>query len=337
MKLLAIPLLATSLAVSFAAEARDQIRAVGSSTVYPFVTVAAEEFGRGTNYNTPIVESTGTGGGFKLFCGGIGEQHPDLSNASRAIKISEVELCAKNGISDIIEINIGYDGIVLANARGATQYELSKQQIFNALAKMVVVDGKLVQNPNKKWSDISADLPATAISVYGPPPTSGTRDAFVELVLEKACVKDATFKSVYPDKKTRKKACHAIREDGAYVESGENDNLIIQKLASNPDALGIFGFSFLDQNGDKVQGSIVEGAEPTFENISTGTYKVSRPLFVYVKQAHVGIIPGLKEFALELVNEDAIGAEGYLTYKGLIPLSEDAYNKLASDVKAKLQ
>lgn len=325
------------LAASFASNAfaSNQIRAAGSSTVYPFITVAAEEFGRGGKFRTPIIESTGTGGGFKLFCEGVGGQTIDLSNASRAIKQSERELCTKNGVTDITEIKIGYDGIVVANVIGAPKFDLSKKQIFNALAKKLPVNGKLVDNPNKKWSDVDSSFPDTKIEVYGPPPTSGTRDAFVELVMEKACVKLPEFVSAFPEKKARKKACHLVREDGAFIETGENDNLIVQKLQSNDKALGVFGFSFLDQNKALVQGSKVSGFEPTFENISSGDYPISRSLYVYLKDAHIGKTPGLKEFAKELVSEKSIGEEGYLIDKGLIPLSEEEFASINNTINSK--
>lgn len=305
------------------AEARDQIRAVGSSTVYPFVTVTAEKFGN-KGFKTPIIESTGTGGGFKLFCSGTGDDTPSISNASRAIKSSEKELCAKNGVKDITEIKIGYDGIVLANSNKSKRYSLTKEQIFKALAKQVPLGGKLVDNFYETWNEIDPSLPKKKIEVYGPPPTSGTRDAFSELVMQKACVKGiAEYEKAFPDKKDRKKACSVLREDGKYIEAGENDNLIVQKLRSNPNALGIFGFSFLDQNSGSVQGSIIDDVEPTFENISDGSYSVSRPLFVYIKNGHVGKVAGIKEFVDELISERAIGQEGYLIEKGLIPLSGD--------------
>ncbi|GJL85914.1 MAG: phosphate ABC transporter substrate-binding protein [Micavibrio sp.] len=302
------------------AQAADKIQIVGSSTVYPFVTVAAEEFGNSTDFSTPIVESTGTGGGFKLFCAGIGEAHPDISNASRAIKKSEEELCAKNGVKDITEVKIGFDGIVLANSKKADRYNLSKEQIFLALAKKVPSGGKLIDNPNQNWSDVDPSLPKVKIEVYGPPTTSGTRDAFAELVMEPSCKDMPEFKAAHPDKKARKKTCHLLREDGRYIEAGENDNLIVQKLQSNPKALGIFGFGFLDQNTDTVQGSVIAGKEPTFDNISDGSYGISRSLYVYVKNGHVGKTAGLQEFAVELIGDEATGEYGYLTEKGLIPL-----------------
>ncbi len=321
--------------ISNTAFAGEQIRAAGSSTVYPFVTVAAEEFGRNTKFKTPIIESTGTGGGFKLFCAGAGSDTPDLSNASRAIKKSEEELCAKNGVKGITEIKIGYDGIVIANAVGSKKFNLTKKQLFLALARKIPVVGKLVKNTNKKWSDIDSKLPAKKIEVYGPPPTSGTRDAFVELVMQKACVNLPEFKSEYPNKKSRKKACHVLREDGAFIEAGENDNLIVQKLKNNPDALGIFGFSFLDQNASSVQGSSIDGVQPTFENISSGKYPVSRPLFVYLKDSHVSKTPGLGKFVRELVSDNAIGEDGYLIEKGLIPLKQSELSAIQKTINKK--
>lgn len=302
--------------------AKDRIQVVGSSTVYPFVTVAAEEFGNSTDFKTPIIESTGTGGGFKLFCAGVGADTPDVSNASRAIKDSETKMCAENGVKDITELKIGYDGIVLANSKEHSRYELTKEQVFLALAKQIPSDGKLIDNPNKVWKDVDASLPDEKIEVYGPPTTSGTRDAFVELVMEPSCKDLPEFKAAYEDKKARKKVCHLMREDGHYIEAGENDNLIVQKLKSNPAALGVFGFSFLDQNANTVQGSLISGVEPTFENISSGDYGVSRSLFVYVKDAHVSETDGLQEFAVELVSDKAAGGFGYMSEKGLIPLSE---------------
>ncbi|KLN61054.1 phosphate ABC transporter substrate-binding protein [Kiloniella spongiae] len=308
------------MAVAGAAQARDQIRIVGSSTVFPFSTTVAETFGKTTGFKTPVVESTGSGGGMKLFCAGVGVEHPDITNASRRIKASEYEKCTKNGVS-ITEVKIGFDGIVLANSKQSDRLTLTKKQIFMALAKQVPVDGKLIDNPYQKWSDIDSSLPNSKIEVLGPPPTSGTRDAFVELAMEGGAKKFDQLKALRKsDKKAFKAIAHTLREDGAYVEAGENDNLIIQKLEANPQALGIFGFSFLDQNADKIQGSIVEGAEPTFENIAAGDYGVSRSLYFYVKKEHVGSVPGIQEFVNAFTNEDAWGDEGYLADKGLIPL-----------------
>ena len=307
--------------VAPAAGARERIQIVGSSTVFPFSTAVAEQFGRTTGFGTPVVESTGTGGGMKLFCAGIGEQYPDMTNASRRIKESEVKNCAQNGVSDITEIKIGFDGIVVANAKAAPLYELSLRQIFLALAKEVPVDGEMVPNPHQTWRDVDASLPDAKIEVPGPPPTSGTRDAFAELALEGGCATFDEIKALKKTDKSRYKAiCHTVREDGAYVEAGENDNLIVQKLEANPEALGVFGFSFLDRNADKVKGSIVDGVEPTFENIASGDYPVSRSMYFYVKNAHVAAIPGIKEYLDEFTSEKAWGDYGYLTDKGLIPL-----------------
>ncbi|HBC53824.1 MAG TPA: phosphate ABC transporter substrate-binding protein [Alphaproteobacteria bacterium] len=308
-----------------AAQARDQIRIVGSSTVFPFSTTVAEEFGRSTQFKTPVVESTGSGGGLKLFCAGVGESHPDITNASRRIKKSEVELCDKNGVKEIVEVKIGYDGIVLANSRKSDQFELSLRDIFLALAKDVPNgEGKLIANPYKTWKDVNPSLPDSEIEVLGPPPTSGTRDAFVELAMEGGCKTFDWIKAMKKsDKKAYKKLCHTVREDGAYIEAGENDNLIVQKLDANPKALGIFGFSFLDQNADMIQGSKVNGAAPEFEKIADGSYAISRPLYFYVKAAHVGKVPGIKEYMAEFTSEKAWGPEGYLTDKGLIPMPED--------------
>jgi phosphate transport system substrate-binding protein len=318
----------------YAASARDYISIVGSSTVYPFSTVVAEQFGKTSGFKTPKIESTGTGGGFKLFCAGVGVEHPDISNASRAIKKSEYETCQSNGVKEIIEVKIGYDGIVIANAKTAPALKLTRKDIFLALAKNVPDPSgaeKLVPNPYKTWQDVNAALPADKIEVLGPPPTSGTRDAFLELVMEEAANEFAFIKAM--DKDAYKAAAHTIREDGAYVEAGENDNLIVQKLQANPKALGIFGFSFLDQNTDVIQGSYIDGVQPTFEAIADGSYPVSRPLFFYVKKAHVGVIPGIQEFLNEFTAESTWGADGYLSDKGLIPMPDKERQQFQSDVK----
>jgi len=314
---------------------RDQIRIVGSSTVYPFSTKVAERFGRKTQFKTPVVESTGSGGGLKLFCAGIGVQHPDITNASRAIKASEVELCAGNGVDEITEVKIGYDGIVVANQNGAQLYDLSRKGLFLALAKQVPDgEGGLQPNPYTHWREVDPDLPDAEIEVYGPPPTSGTRDAFVELVMEKGCKSFDWIAALEDEDEDRFKGlCHGVREDNRYIEVGENDNLIVQKLDANPAALGIFGFSFLDQNRDVVQGSRIEGVEPTFDNIASGAYPVSRPLFVYVKIAHVDVIPGIPEYIEEFTSDAATGPEGYLTDIGLIPLPEDERQQVLADAR----
>lgn len=322
---------------SVQAASRDYISVVGSSTVYPFATVVAETFGKTTAFKTPKIESTGSGGGLKLFCAGVGVEHPDITNASRRIKSSEVERCASNGVNDIVEVKIGYDGIVIANAKSAPQFNLTRRDLYLALAKKVPNvngGGELIDNPYKTWQDVNASLPATAIEVLGPPPTSGTRDAFVELAMEGGCKTFDFIKAMKKqDKKTYKGICHSIREDGAFIEAGENDNLIVQKLESNPAALGIFGFSFLDQNADKVQGSIVDNVAPTFEAIADGSYPVSRPLYFYVKKAHVGKIPGIQEFLAEFTSDKAWGEEGYLVDKGMIPMPNQERSQFAADVK----
>jgi phosphate transport system substrate-binding protein len=326
---------AAVIAMTGVAEARDQIRIVGSSTVYPFSTAVAETFGRTTSFKTPIVESTGSGGGLKLFCAGAGDSNPDITNASRRIKKSEVEKCAKNGITEILEVKVGYDGIVIANSKKSGQVNLSLKDIFLALAKDVPAgEGKTQPNPNKTWKDVNPALPATKIEVLGPPPTSGTRDAFAELALEGGCKKIGWIKAMKKtDKKGYKALCHTVREDGAYVEAGENDNLIVSKLDANPKAFGIFGYSFLDQNADKLQGSVVGGKEPTFEAIAAGDYPVSRPLYFYVKKSQIGKVPGLKEFAQEFASNQASGPDGYLADKGLIPLGDAERADRAKAVK----
>lgn len=315
---------------------RDYVYIVGSSTVYPFATVVAERFGRGSEFKTPKVESTGSGGGLKLFCDGVGVDFPDVTNSSRAIKQSEVDACAANGVTEIVEVKIGYDGIVMANALSADSVELSRADIFMALAKEVPgeVDGELVENPYETWADVNPALPATRIEVLGPPPTSGTRDAFVELAMEGGCKSVSWIAALKKSDKDRYKAiCHTIREDGAFVEAGENDNLIVQKLEANPDAFGIFGFSFLDQNMEKVKGAPVDGVSPTFDAIADGDYPVSRPLFFYVKKAHVDVIPGLRGFLREFTSERAWGEEGYLSDRGLIPMPEDERSQVAAAVR----
>lgn len=319
-------------ALAMPAVARDQIRIVGSSTVFPFTSAVAEQFGRQGQFKTPVVESTGTGGGMKLFCSGVGTQHPDITGASRPITKSEVESCAKAGVTDITEVKIGFDGIVIGNKSGGIKLNLTRKQIWLALAKEVPVGGQLIANPYKTWSQVDPSLPATKIEAYGPPPTSGTRDAFVELVLAEGC-KGFPEVAALTDAKRKSAVCHTIREDGAFIEAGENDNLIVQKLNASPDAVGIFGYSFLDQNRDKIQGSLIEGVTPEFENIASSKYPVARSIFFYVKNAHVGVIPGIKEYVTEFVSEKSFGTEGYLVDKGLIPLP-DAVRKSVREASA---
>ncbi|KZX53326.1 phosphate ABC transporter substrate-binding protein [Halioglobus sp. HI00S01] len=350
------------------AQGRDTVSIVGSSTVYPFATVVAERFGRSTDFKTPKIESTGSGGGLKLFCKGLGAGTPDITNASRRIKKSEFDDCQQNGVTDILEVLVGYDGIAIANSRKADQMELSLKDIYMALAKDIPgPDGKLMPNPYTTWKDVNPALPAIKIEVLGPPPTSGTRDAFAELALgggaqavpalktlrgmgaDDAVALRAAMASLgipagvydsYLEKKGKapkgkdifKTVAYAVREDGAYIEAGENDNLIVQKLEANPNALGIFGFSFLDENGDKVQGSLIDGVAPSFDTIADGDYPVSRPLYFYVKAAHVGKIPGIQEYAAEFASNKAMGEDGYLPERGLIPLGDEELAQAQKDV-----
>ncbi|WP_075187130.1 PstS family phosphate ABC transporter substrate-binding protein [Teredinibacter haidensis] len=328
---------ATTVAASSAFAARDSISIVGSSTVFPFSKVVAERFGKATKFKSPTVESTGTGGGFKQFCGGVGVNFPDISNASRRIKQAEFDNCQAAGVTEIVEVLIGYDGIVIANSVKADRANLSRKDLFMALAKKVPNPNgseTLIDNPYKTWKDVNPTLSATKIEVLGPPPTSGTRDAFVELAMEGGCQKFAWIKALKKtDKSKYKEICHIIREDGSFIEAGENDNLIVQKLNANKNALGIFGFSFLDQNSDKVQASNIDEEQPTFETIADGSYPVSRPLYFYVKKAHVGLIPGITEYLAEFTSERAWGEEGYLADKGMIPLSEDERASIGGAVK----
>ena len=319
------------------AMARDTISIVGSSTVYPFATVVAERFGR-TGNSTPKIESTGSGGGMKLFCQGVGTQHPDITNASRRMKKSEFELCQSNGVKDITEVKVGYDGIVIANSVKGEHIDLSLRDIFLALAKDVPnPDGseELVANPYKTWKEVNPALPNTEIEVLGPPPTSGTRDAFNELAIEGGCKTFPWLKAIKSEDKSKYKAiCRSVREDGAYVEAGENDNLIVQKLEKNPAAYGVFGFSFLDQNRGVVQAANVGGVEPTFDAIGSGDYPVSRSLFFYVKKAHVGVVPGIEGYVKEFTSEKAWGDQGYLGEKGLIPLGDDLRKSMAKQARS---
>ena len=304
------------------AAARDQIRIVGSSTVYPFTTTVAEQFGKTSGMKTPVVESTGTGGGMKLFCAGVGVSHPDATNASRAMKKSEFEDCQKNGVKDIVELKVGFDGLTIAQSKQGAPIKLTLPQVFLALAKEVPgQDGKLVANPNRNWSDIDKSLPNARIEVLGPPPTSGTRDSLVELFMERGAEQIPAMVALKKsDAKAFERAWKSIREDGAYVEAGENDNVIVQKLEANRNAFGIFGFSFLDENSAKLRGVPIDGTEPTFENIAGGKYKGSRPLFVYIKKQHVGVVPGIDKLAAEYVSNKALGEDGYLAKKGLVTL-----------------
>ena len=305
------------------AQARGYVSIVGSSTVYPFATVVAEQFGKSTRFQTPKIESTGSGGGLKLFCAGVGVNHPDVTNSSRRIKRSEVDRCRRNGVTDVIEVKVGYDGIVLANSRKSGVMEVSRRDVFLALAREVpdpAGGDALIPNPYQTWKDVNDTLPDTRIVVLGPPPTSGTRDAFVELALEGGCKAFGFIEAMKKqDKQAYKAVCHSIREDGAYVEAGENDNLIVQKIEADPGAFGVFGFSFLDQNMDKLQGSKVDGVAPEFEAIASGDYPVSRSLYFYVKKAHVGQIPGIEGYLAEFTSDRGLGRRGLPDRQGAHP------------------
>jgi phosphate transport system substrate-binding protein len=333
--------LVVGLSLPAMAQARGQIQIVGSSTVFPFATAVAENFGRTTKFKTPVIESTGSGGGMKLFCSGIGLDHPDVTNASRRIKKSEYDACKEKGI-DMTEVVIGFDGIVIANSKVEKPFALTLRQIYLATAARVPAPGQsceenycqLVDNPYKKWSDIDASLPNRKIEILGPPPTSGTRDAFQELAMEGGAKTFPYIKNLKKtDKKAYKKLVRTVREDGAWIDAGENDNLMVQKLVANSDAVGVFGFSFLEQNADKIQGAVVDKLEPTFENIAGGKYKISRSLYFYIKLAHVGTVPGIKEYAEAFASEKAFGDSGYLVDKGLIPLPKADRDSYRNDVK----
>ena len=334
---------ATALAGSFAASpafARDQIKIVGSSTVFPYTQAVAEEFTKKAKFKAPVVESTGTGGGFKIFCEGVGEDKADMTGASRAMKKSEYEDCQKNGVKDVTEVLLGYDGLSIASSKKGPDFDLSKAQIFLALSKEVPVDGKLVANPYKNWSDVDKSLPNEPILAYGPPPTSGTRDAFVELAMHTGCESLAYFKDQKKalDAKAYgtlvKDKCSPMRQDGIFVEAGENDNLIVQRLEADAKAVGIFGYSFLFENQDKLKGAKVGGVAPTFDTIADASYGISRPLYIYVKNAHRNVIPGIKEFLAEYTSADALAKGGYLADRGLTPLSEAKFKDIQEAVKA---
>ena len=314
--------------------ARDQIKVVGSSTVFPYSQAAAEEFSKKSGQKSPVVESTGTGGGMKIFCQGIGEGNPDITGASRAMKKSEFELCTKNGVTDITEIQFGYDGLSIAQSKKGKPMDLTEAQIFLALAAEVPEGDKLVPNPYKKWSDVDKGLPDTAITAYGPPPTSGTRDAFVELAMHDGCKALDYFKKAKEsmDKKDFEKLitdkCTPMRQDGPFIEAGENDNLIVQRIEADPNAVGIFGYSFLYENQDKLQAVKVNGKEPTFEDIADGTYDIARPLFFYIKNAHRKVIPGMDDFIAEYTSDEAMGKDGYLHERGLVVLTPELLKEM---------
>jgi phosphate transport system substrate-binding protein len=316
------------------ASARDQIKIVGSSTVFPYTQAVAEEFGKKSGGKSPVVESTGTGGGMKAFCQGVGEGNPDITGASRAMKKSEFELCTKNGVTDVTEILIGYDGLSIAASKKAKPLDLTNEQIFLALASEVPEGDKLVPNPYKKWSEVDKALPDQPIIAYGPPPTSGTRDAFVELAMHEGCKGLDYFKkqkeslSKEEFEKLLKAKCTPMRQDGPFIEAGENDNLIVQRIEADPNAVGIFGYSFLYENADKLAGVKISGVEPSFETIADKSYGLSRPLFIYIKNAHRKVIPGMDDFIAEYTSDESMGSEGYLHERGLVVLSSEALKKM---------
>lgn len=315
-KLSAIAALLFITASANSAFARDQISIVGSSTVYPFAITVAEKFGQNKGFKTPVIESTGSGGGLKMFCDGLGTTSPDVTNASRAIKQKEIDTCKKNGITPI-EYLIGYDGITISNKKSGPNFVLTKEQLWRAVAAQVLIDGKWVENPYQKWSDIDPSLPDFKIDIMIPPTTSGTRDAFVELIMHSACKKMGMSKKEY------KAYCTAVRTKGTFVvQMGENDNLIIQKLQDDDRRLGIFGFSFLDQNRDQVKASSIDGVLPEFDTIADGSYTVSRPLYFYVKKEHIGLVPGLQEYADFFMSDKFLGEEGVLYDQGLIAVQK---------------
>lgn len=313
-----------SFAFANMATARE-VKIVGSSTVFPYTQAVAEEFAR-SGGKAPTVESTGTGGGMKIFCAGVGEAHPDITGASRAMTASEKELCDKNGVTDVTEVLLGYDGLSIANSRKGPKFNLTKSQIFQALASEIPQGGKFVANPHKKWSDIDKSLPDIAILAYGPPPTSGTRDAFVELAMHEGCAELDYFKAQKKDldkkayQKLIKEKCSAMRTDGPFIEAGENDNLIVQRLDADPNAVGIFGYSFLFENQDKLQAVTVAGVEPSMETIASGDYGISRPLYLYIKNAHRKVVDGMEDFIKACVSDAAMGEGGYLSERGLVVL-----------------
>jgi phosphate transport system substrate-binding protein len=308
-------------AVAGTAQARDQISIVGSSTVFPYTQAVAEQFSAMTGAPSPVVESTGTGGGMQIFCNGIGESFPDITGASRSMRASEYALCQENGVSDVTEVLLGFDGLSLATSQDGADVDLTKAQIFQALAAEVEVDGEIVANPFTNWNQIDPSLPDQTILVYGPPPTSGTRDAWVELVMEEGCKAFPAIAALEGDR--HDEVCQRMRTDGPFVEAGENDNLIVQRLTSDTNAFGIFGYSFLYENQDSLKGAAIDGVQPSAETIETGDYGVSRPLFFYIKNAHRGAIPNLAEFIEDYVSEAAMGPGGYLQERGLVPLNDE--------------
>lgn len=316
-------ILAIAALAATAATAREAIRIVGSSTVFPYTQAVAEQFANLTGAPSPVVESTGTGGGMKIFCAGVGANTPDITGASRAMKSSEYQLCVSNGVTDITEALIGFDGLSIAvSRRNDVEWDLSLADVYLALGAQVPVNGEWVDNPYTKWSEVNPNLPDVEILAYGPPPTSGTRDAFVELAMHAGCEELDFVKSGGFEGDWVKENCSRMRTDGPFVEAGENDNLIVQRLQADPNAVGIFGYSFLFENLDTLKPVRIEGVEPDQDTIADKSYPVSRPLFFYVKNAHRGVIPDLDAFLEEYMSDDALEPGGYLSERGLVPLSD---------------
>ena len=329
---LSVSALAITAVCATAAAARDEIRRVGSSTVFPYTQAVAEQFANNTEFPSPIVESTGTGGGMQIFCGGIGEDYADITGASRRMKASEYQLCVEGGVTDITEARIGSDGLSIAISRDNDfDWDLTLEEIYLALGAQVPVDGEWAENPYTTWNEINPDFPETEIEVLGPPPTSGTRDAFVELAMVVGCM-ELDYVAENHDEEWAEENCARMRTDGPFIEAGENDNLIVQRLQANSDAMGIFGYSFLFENQDTLKAVTIEGVGPESETIADGSYPISRPLFFYIKNAHRGVIPGFNEFLEEYMSEDALAPGGYLEERGLVPLSDEARDELRERV-----
>lgn len=322
------------LAGMFQSALAREIRAVGSSTVFPFTSAVAEQFGAKTRFGTPIVEATGTGGGIKLFCNGIGTEYPDIVSASRRMKGSEFDACVNNGVAEILELEIGFDGIVIANAKRGPVLNMTSRQLFLAVAAQVPVGGRLVRNPNIRWSDIDPRLPNNKIEVFGPPPTSGTRDSFVELGMEGGAMQLPLLEAMHRSDPSRfVTIARKVREDGVWIDGGENDTALVQALTRNQSAVGVFGYSFLNENGDRIKAAKIDGVMPDVDTIAEGDYPIARSMYVYVKKAHVGVIAGLAEFAREYASEDAMGEDGYLSERGLIPLLVDQRRAVREGVR----
>ncbi|WP_428642406.1 substrate-binding domain-containing protein [Roseibium sp.] len=324
---------ATALAVAStafvgAAQARDQVQIAGSSTVLPYASIVAEAFGENTDFPTPVVESGGSSAGLKKFCTGVGENTIDIANASRKIKAKEIKACAEAGVKDIIEVRIGYDGIVFASQKDGPAFTaFAPADLFNALGAKVLKDGELVDNPYNQWADFNGDLPAVDIAAFIPGTKHGTREVFEEKVLLAGCEATGAFEkflevaegdSDKAKKKAAEKACMAVRTDGKSVDIDGDYTETLARIDSNPNGVGVFGLAFYENNTDKLKVATMSGVAPSTETIASGDYPVSRPLFFYIKKAHIGVIPGLKEYAQFFVSDEIAGAEGPLAQYGLV-------------------